>query len=239
MPRAVERASSRSTCLLHLSDMQRIIAAATLFGTVSAASFGPIVSLPGWNMSTPVMHSGYLPIPGTQRALFGWFVESMSTTAATDPLVLWTNGGPGCSSLSGGLLSEQGPIRPDPSGSGNLVPNPWTWALSANILFLESPAGVGFAYSNVSADYTVGDERTAADTVAAIVAFLQLYPQYASNPFYLSGESYSGHYTLMGARAVIASNAAGVNPKINFKGFLVGNAWTDAGIDNTGCLEHW
>ena len=34
---------------------------------------------------------------------------------------------------------------------------------------------------------------------------------------YLSGESYSGHYTLVTSRAIIDSNAAGVNPLINFK----------------------
>ena len=51
-------------------------------------------------------------------------------------------------------------------------------------------------------------------------------------------QSYGGHYIVTGARAILDSNAAG-NPRLNLAGFAVGNAWTVAEIDNTGCVEMW
>lgn len=95
----------------------------------------------------------------------------------------------GCSSVGGGLLSELGPFYPDPTGT-KLVPNPYSWNTVANVLFVESPAGVGFSYSNNQSDYTVGDERSALDLWTLLQGFLQQFPQYTNTPFWISGESY-------------------------------------------------
>lgn len=65
------------------------------------------------------------------------------------------SGGPGCSSLAGGFLSELGPYYPT-NQPGRLQRNDFTWTQAANIIFLESPAFVGWSYSNTSADAVVG-----------------------------------------------------------------------------------
>ena len=61
-------------------------------------------------------YSGYVTVSELHgRALFYYFVES-PYQAASKPLVLWLNGGPGCSSLGAGAFQELGPFRVNPDG---------------------------------------------------------------------------------------------------------------------------
>jgi serine carboxypeptidase-like clade 2 len=155
------------------------------------------------------------------RALFYVLAES-TDDPKRDPLVLWLNGGPGCSSLGGGFLAELGPFYATPDGS--LVRNDFAWNSVANLLFLESPALVGWSYSNSSADRAVGDERTAADSYRFLRGFLRRHPRYAGRALWLAGESYGGHYLPNLAREIVRGNAEASDDeeRINFQGFLVG-----------------
>ncbi|KAL8465636.1 hypothetical protein ACS0TY_034930 [Phlomoides rotata] len=60
--------------------------------------------------------------------------------------------GPGCSSIGSGAFTELGPFRVNPDGK-TLWYNKYVWNNVANVVFLESPAGVGFSYSNRTSDY--------------------------------------------------------------------------------------
>jgi serine carboxypeptidase-like clade 2 len=182
--------------------------------------------------------SGYVTVDeDSGRALFYAFVES-ARNAKEDPLVLWMNGGPGCSSLAGGFLSELGPFYPTPGGK--LQRNRHAWTDYANIIFLESPAFVGWSYSNTSDDAVVGDKRTAADAYEFLRGWLERFPQYADRPLWLAGESYGGHYVPNLALEIVERNQkAASEDKVNLRGFLVGNAWTDPETDNRGTLDFW
>ncbi|KAK3025247.1 LOW QUALITY PROTEIN: hypothetical protein RJ639_044595 [Escallonia herrerae] len=69
-----------------------------------------IESLPGQPDGVDFkQYSGYVTVdPEAGRALFYYFSPRNSSTK---PLVLWLNGGSGCSSLGGGAMMELGPFR--------------------------------------------------------------------------------------------------------------------------------
>ncbi|GJN37091.1 hypothetical protein PR202_gb26014 [Eleusine coracana subsp. coracana] len=63
------------------------------------------------------------------------------------------------------------------------------------------------------------------------VRWFELYPEFRSNPFYISGESYAGIYIPTIADEVVKGIEKGMEPRINFKGYLIGNAATDVNYD--------
>jgi len=225
--------------------MQRVLfvvlIALAFVGVHAQSSSDKITYLPGYDREIKfAQYAGYVNVnEETGRNLFYWFTESQNNPA-TDPVILWLNGGPGCSSL-GGFFEELGPFTPRPTGHGNdtkLELNPYSWNNVANVIFLESPSGVGFSYSTNTSDYNVGDVRTANDSYNFLLQFFQMYPQFAKNPFWVTGESYGGHYVPNLAQRIIVGNGENAQ-KINLVGFMAGNAWTDAPLDNLGAVIDW
>jgi carboxypeptidase C (cathepsin A) len=208
-----------------------------LLAFIGLASCAPaadlITNLPGAPANIPFkQYSGYLIANASHnRSIFYWFVQSINDPV-NDPVVLWSNGGPGCSGLIG-FWTEQGPFRPQSDLTLAFTDYPWNKV--ANMLFIEAPAGVGFSYSDVPSDYVTGDNQTAFDNYNAILSFLDKFPEYNNNSFYITSESYGGHYMPTLAQTIVDQNK--VNPKkINFKGFAVGNPYTDPVSNNYGAM---
>ncbi|KAG0517508.1 hypothetical protein BDA96_09G094900 [Sorghum bicolor] len=185
------------------------------------------------------MYSGYVTVDHhAGRALFYWLQE-VPPKAQPAPLVLWLNGGPGCSSVAYGASEERGAFCIRPDGAA-LFLNRYRWNRAANILFLDSPAGVGFSYTNTTSDlYNSGDRRTAHDSYKFLVKWFERFPQYKYRDFYIAGESYAGHYLPQLSQIVYRKNKGVEKPIINFKGFMVGNAVTDDYHDQVGTFESW
>ncbi|KAK1418273.1 hypothetical protein QVD17_27416 [Tagetes erecta] len=203
------------------------------------AQLDKIVALPGQPAGVSInQYSGYVTVnPNAGRALFYYFVES-PTDSSTKPLVLWLNGGPACSSLIG-AMSELGPFRINSDGK-TLFTNDYAWSNAANILFLESPAGVGFSYSNTSSDYdNSGDKNTADDAYVFLVNWLERFPQYKTRDFYITGESYAGHYVPQLAYTILVNNKKTNQTVINMKGIAIGNAVIDDESALKGIYDYW
>ncbi|GKV34115.1 hypothetical protein SLEP1_g42530 [Rubroshorea leprosula] len=173
-------------------------------------------------------YSGYVTVnKRAGRALFYWFTESPKSRAPESrALVLWLNGGPCCSSIAYGAAEEIGPFRIRSDGK-TLYLNPYAWNKLANIIFLESPAGVGFSYTNRTSDlYDSGDKRTGFHSTSIEISTLL--------------EKVMQVTMFLSCLKLYMKETGGVhNPVINFKGFLVGNAVTDDHHDYIGTFEYW
>lgn len=198
-----------------------------------------ITALPGQPKGVGFnQYGGYVTVDEMNgRALFYYFVEA-TTDAAAKPLLLWLNGGPGCSSVGYGAMIELGPFRIN-SDNKTLSRNEYAWNNVANVLFLESPAGVGFSYSNTSSDYDKsGDQRTANDSYIFLVNWLERFPEYKGRAFYISGESYAGHYAPQLAATILTHNMESKRMIINLQGILVGNPCLDEFKNLKGQIDY-
>ncbi|KAH7521191.1 hypothetical protein FEM48_Zijuj07G0007200 [Ziziphus jujuba var. spinosa] len=199
-----------------------------------------VVGLPGQPPVNFKHYAGYVTVNQTHgRALFYWFFEAINQPQ-DKPLILWLNGGPGCSSIGFGALEELGPFSPQRGSNPLLKINPYTWNHAANLLFLESPVGVGFSYTNTSQDIKeLGDTITAKDSHTFLINWFRRFPQYKSHEFYIAGESYAGHYVPQLSELIFDQNKdASKEDYINLKGLMVGNAALDDETDQKGMIDY-
>uniref|UniRef100_A0A2N9I9N0 Carboxypeptidase n=1 Tax=Fagus sylvatica TaxID=28930 RepID=A0A2N9I9N0_FAGSY len=204
---------------------------------VSGGNEDLVTDLPGQPNVNFKHYAGYVTVNETNgRALFYWFYEA-TTKADEKPLVLWLNGGPGCSSVGYGATQEIGPFIVDTDGNG-LKSNPYSWNTKANMLFLESPVGVGFSYSNTTSDYNnLGDEFTANDAYIFLHKWFLKFPSYRTRTFYIAGESYAGKYVPELAELIHDKNKD-LSLYIDLMGILLGNPETSDAEDWRGLVDY-
>ena len=141
-----------------------LIALLGLSMTYGAPNGDLVTKLPDCERMKTEWYSGYVDASKTKH-LHYVFVQSQSDPV-NDPLVLWFNGGPGCSSLLA-LFAEHGPFVID-DGEYYIKTNPEPWNKRANILYLESPAGVGFSIADTPKDIYHNDMSQSKDAFAAL-----------------------------------------------------------------------
>ncbi|GMH20845.1 hypothetical protein Nepgr_022687 [Nepenthes gracilis] len=217
-----------------------IFVSLSLVFSQSAPQTALVTQVPGFNGTLPSkQYAGYVTIDESHgKELYYYFVES-ERNPSEDPVVLWLNGGPGCSSFDG-FVYEHGPFNFEaPKKRGDLPTlhlNPYSWSKVSNVIYLDSPAGVGFSYSRNTSDYITGDLKTASDTHTFLLKWFELYQEFLANPFFIAGESYAGVYVPTLASNIVKGLDSGITPVINFKGYMVGNGVTDEVFDGNALV---
>ncbi|XP_024969566.1 serine carboxypeptidase-like [Cynara cardunculus var. scolymus] len=171
-------------------------------------------------------HAGYYQIEHSYDAQMFYFYFK-SRNSENDPVVIWLTGGPGCSSELA-LFYENGPFKIGKNLT--LVWNEYGWDQAANLLYVDQPTGTGFSYSSDKRDIRHDEKGVSDDLYDFLQSFFTEHPELVNNDFYITGESYAGHYIPAVAARVHQGNKDKEGIHINLKGFAIGNGLTDPAI---------
>ena len=170
------------------------------------------------------VYSGYLKTNIPDNELFYIFTPSLNNPEK-DPLILYLEGGPGCSSLIG-LLIEVGPVTIS-SETNKLELNEYSWVNNASILFIDSPAEVGF--SKFKEAIHNNDSYTVENLYAALKDFYEIFTEYKKNDLFISGFSYAGIYIPYLVQQIKGIDNNNTNTtEIKLKGILIGSPYTSS-----------
>jgi len=178
-----------------------------------------ITSLPGFGPVDGVQFAGLIPINETyKKQLFYWFVEaSTGNVPGKTPFLIWMNGGPGASSLTGMLAENIGPISLKMHGkNSSLESNNLTWTKHYNVIAIDNPVGSGFSYTEKGGWITT-EEEMRREYYAGLSGFMDMHEEYRTNPIWVCGESYGGKYV---PNVAFEIHNRG---ELNLKGVIIGN----------------
>ncbi|CAF0842433.1 unnamed protein product [Rotaria sordida] len=157
--------------------------------------------------------------------MFFWFFPAQNENKSDTPVMLWLQGGPGATSLFA-LFTEIGPIYID--RSGNLQLREISWNKDYHLLFIDNPVGTGYSFTLNDQGYARSQDDIARDLYSALTQFFEIYTDYASNPFFVTGESYAGkHVPSITYKIYVENQNPQVKTRINLKGMTIGDGVCD------------
>ncbi|KAH0834739.1 Alpha/Beta hydrolase protein [Lanmaoa asiatica] len=197
------------------------------------------------NVSWPLARNwaGNIPV---QRAdhpndtLFFWAFESSNgsfTANCSEPWGIWLNGGPGASSLVGLLFEvritlswynqsiviviltcvpQSGPIQLFSNYSA--FENQYAWTTVADYVWIDQPVGTGFSTADANG-YVPDEDQLGADFMGFLENLVKVFPNLATRPLHLTGESYAGTYIPYITKAYFEMD----NPPVHLAGIAIGD----------------
>ncbi|KAL0800700.1 hypothetical protein Bca101_055875 [Brassica carinata] len=192
--------------------------------------------LPGFEGPLPFeLETGYIGVSEEEEVqLFYYFIKS-ERSPEEDPLFLWLSGGPGCSSISGLLFENAGPLTMKLEEYKNgtlpsLVSTTYSWTKTSSVIYLDQPVGTGFSFSTQLVD-TPSDSGEARRIHEFLQKWLAKHEEFISNPLYVGGHSYTGKIVPPLVQEISKGNYQGCKPTINLQGYLLGNPVTEFELD--------
>ncbi len=190
------------------------VAAAVAAAAAGAPPPDAVLSLPTYGAPRHPQYAGFADAtPDGRNKLHYWFSQSEAGVSA--PLLLWLNGGPGASSLTGQFAEKLGPQSITPNAT--LVDNPDTITNAYHLLTVDNPVGSGYS-TTADGRYVRTEYEVRTQFVHALRIFFARHPEYAASPLWVCGESYAGHY-VPNIAWEIAVNAT----EMRLQGVVIGN----------------
>jgi vitellogenic carboxypeptidase-like protein len=184
-------------------------------------------------------YAGFITVNETNNNnMFFWYFPAKNGNA-TAPLLMWLQGGPGGSSMFG-LFAENGPLQVD--AQLKVSERAITWNNEYAMIFVDNPVGAGFSYTDTDEGYATNERDVARDLYSLLQQFYAIFPEQQKNEFYVTGESYGGHYCPaisykihVENQAIVAGESEGI--VINLAGVAIGDGWIDPIIQLQGYPE--
>lgn len=148
------------------------------------------------------------------------------TPLSQTPLLIWLQGGPGCSSMVGNFY-ELGPWRVN--HRIELERNKGTWNRIFGLLFLDNPIGTGFSIAAFPEEIPRDQHGVAKHLFIAIKSFIALDKAlFGTRPVYITGESYAGKYApAIGYYILRRNRELPEAERVKLAGVAIGNGLTD------------
>ncbi|XP_021854241.1 serine carboxypeptidase-like 50 [Spinacia oleracea] len=174
--------------------------------------------------------SGYLIVNSTSKSsIYYTYYEAQQpiiSPLSKTPLLIWLQGGPGCSSMVGNFY-ELGPYRVN--HKLELEKNHGSWNRVFGLLFLDNPIGTGFSIAASQNEIPRDQHGVAKHLFLAIKSFIALdKPLFGTRPVYITGESYAGKYgPAIGYYIIRRNSEVQESDRVNLGGVAIGNGLTD------------
>lgn len=185
-----------------------------------------VLFLPGFGAPLEKQFAGLVGVNNLNAGkLFYWFFETRAPLQIDEktPLLLWLNGGPGASSMTG-LLAEMGPYRL--TKERKLIPHEHSWTNIGHMLFFDQPVGTGYSSVRDEVGHVNTQDEVAEQLYRGLQGFFRRHPEYKHNPLYVCGESYAGKYAPSISHYIHSKNSNSLDDDevaINLTGVAIGN----------------